>query len=70
MAVTKIWPVRDSLQRVLDYAATPQKTALAGDGLARALHYAGNDAKTTLTESAKLCGSFTFRALRLPEKCC
>ena len=48
MAVTKIWPVRDSLQRVLDYAATPQKTALAGDGLARALHYAGNDAKTRL----------------------
>ena len=48
MAVTKIWPVRDSLQRVLDYAANPQKTALAGDGLARALHYAGNDAKTRL----------------------
>ena len=46
MAVTKIWAVRDSLQRVLDYAANPQKTALAGDGLAQALHYAGNDAKT------------------------
>ena len=44
MAVTKIWAVRDSLQRVLDYAANPQKTALAGDGLAPALHYAGNDA--------------------------
>ena len=48
MAVTKIWAVRDSLQRVLDYAANPQKTALAGDGLAPALHYAGNDAKTRL----------------------
>ena len=26
MAVTKIWTIKDSLQRVLDYAANPDKT--------------------------------------------
>ena len=26
MAVTKIWAIKDSLQRVLDYAANPNKT--------------------------------------------
>lgn len=61
MAVTKIWAVRDSLQRVLDYAANPQKTALAGDGLAQALHYAGNNAKTSLPESAKLVSGIHCR---------
>ena len=34
MAVTKIWAIKDSLQRVLDYAANPDKTEY--DALARA----------------------------------
>ena len=52
MAVTKIWAIKDSLQRVLDYAANPDKTEY--DALAQALHYAENDAKTKLNESAQL----------------
>ncbi len=52
MATTKIWPVRDSLRRVVDYAANPDKTEYSG--LAQALHYAENDAKTTLRETAQL----------------
>ena len=50
MAVTKIWAIKDSLQRVLDYAANPDKTEY--DALAKTLHYAENDAKTKLNESA------------------
>ena len=52
MAVTKIWAIKDSLQRVLDYAANPDKTEY--DALAQTLHYAENDAKTKLNESAQL----------------
>ena len=52
LATTKIWPVRDSLRRVVDYAANPDKTEYSG--LAQALHYAENDAKTTLHETAQL----------------
>ena len=52
MAVTKIWTIKDSLQRVLDYAAKPDKTEY--DALAQTLHYAENDAKTKLNESAQL----------------
>ena len=52
MAVTKIWAIKDSLQRVLDYAANPDQTEY--DALAQTLHYAENDAKTKLNESAKL----------------
>ena len=52
MAVTKIWAIKDSLQRVLDYAANPDKTEY--DALAQTLHYAENDAKTKLSESAQL----------------
>ena len=48
MAVTKIWTIKDSLQRVLDYAANPDKTEY--DALAQTLHYAENDAKTKLNE--------------------
>ena len=40
MAVTKIWAIKDSLQRVLDYAANPDKTEY--DALAQTLHYAEN----------------------------
>lgn len=52
LATTKIWPVRDSLRRVVDYAANPDKTEYSG--LAQALHYAENDSKTTLQETAQL----------------
>lgn len=52
MAVTKIWTIKDSLQRVLDYAANPDKTEY--DALAKTLHYAENDAKTQLDEQARL----------------
>ena len=52
MAVTKIWTIKDSLQRVLDYAANPDKTEY--DALAQTLHYAENGAKTKLNESAQL----------------
>ena len=48
MAVTKIWVIKDSLQRVLDYAANPDKTEY--DALAQTLHYAENDAKTKLND--------------------
>ena len=60
MAVTKIWAIKDSLQRVLDYAANPDKTEY--DALAQTLHYAENDAKTKLNESAQLVTGIHCRA--------
>ena len=60
MAVTKIWTIKDSLQRVLDYAANPDKTEY--DALAQTLHYAENDAKTKLNESAQLVTAIHCRA--------
>ena len=60
MAVTKIWTIKDSLQRVLDYAANPDKTEY--DALAQTLHYAENDAKTKLNESAQLVTGIYCRA--------
>ena len=59
LATTKIWPVRDSLHRVVDYAANPDKTEYSG--LAQALHYAENDAKTTLQETAQLVSGIHCR---------
>ena len=38
IATTKIWAVKDSLKRVVDYASYPEKTEYSG--LANALHYA------------------------------
>jgi len=46
MATTKIWPVRDSLKRLVDYAGNPEKTEYSD--LRQALHYAGNREKTEL----------------------
>ena len=60
MAATKIWAIKDSLQRVLDYAANPDKTEY--DALAQTLHYAENDAKTKLNESAQLVTGIHCRA--------
>ncbi len=44
MAVTKIWPVKDSLARVVDYAQNPDKTIYSD--LRKVLHYAANEEKT------------------------
>ena len=44
MAVTKIWPVKDSLARGGDYAQNPDKTIYSD--LQNVLHYAANEEKT------------------------
>ncbi len=44
MATTKIWPVKDSLARVVDYAQNPDKTVYSD--LQKVLHYATNEEKT------------------------
>ena len=44
MATTKIWPVRDSLKRLVDYASNPEKTT--DDDLAAVIKYAMNGDKT------------------------
>lgn len=48
MATTKIWAIKDSLSRVLDYAANPKKTVYSD--LRKALHYAGNKSKVVIGE--------------------
>ncbi len=45
MATTKIWPVKDSLKRVVDYASNPEKTA--ADDLEAVINYAMNGEKTS-----------------------
>ena len=44
MATTKIWPAKDSLARVVDYAQNPEKTTYLD--LRNVLHYAANEEKT------------------------
>ena len=44
MATTKIWPAKDSLARVVDYAHNPEKTTYLV--LRNGLHYAANEEKT------------------------
>ncbi len=44
MAVTKIWPIKDSLARVVDYTRNPEKTIYSD--LRSVLHYAENEEKT------------------------
>ena len=56
MATTKIWPVRDSLKRVVDYASNPEKTS--EDDLASVIRYAMNGDKTiadTTEKTEKAC---------------
>ena len=48
MATTKIWPVRDSLKRVTDYAANPGKTEYAD--LKNVISYAAGNSKTVSSE--------------------
>lgn len=52
MATTKIWPVRDSLKRLVDYAGNPEKTEYRD--LRQALHYAENGEKT-VSEDERFC---------------
>ena len=51
MATTKIWAVKDSIARVIDYASNPEKTEL--DDLAKAIHYAADGQKTKLPRERK-----------------
>ena len=44
MATTKIWAVKDNLERTVNYAANPEKTV--DSDLKKALQYAGEGAKT------------------------
>ena len=44
MAVTKIWPIKDSIQRVVEYAKNAEKTEYAD--IQAVLHYAENGEKT------------------------
>lgn len=44
MATTKIWAVKDNLERTVNYAANPKKTV--DSDLKKAIHYAGDEAKT------------------------
>lgn len=48
MAVTKIWQVKDSIGRVVDYARNPEKTEL--NDIQKVLHYAENSDKTAVTD--------------------
>lgn len=48
MAVTKIWAVTDSINRVLSYAANPDKTIYSD--ICKALHYASDERKTVIGE--------------------
>ena len=45
MATTKIWPVKGSLKRVVDYVSNPEKTA--ADDLEAVINYAMNGDKTS-----------------------
>ena len=54
MAVTKIWAIKDSLSRVVDYAANPNKTIYSD--LKNAIHYAENGEKTISEEACFVTG--------------
>lgn len=49
MATTKIWPIKDSLSRVVEYARNPEKTDLHA-----VLHYAADGIKTYAAEEHSL----------------
>ena len=54
MAVTKIWAIKDSLSRVVDYAANPNKTIYSD--LKNVIHYAENGEKTISEEACYVTG--------------
>lgn len=52
MATTKIWPIKDTIKRVLDYAGNPEKTEW--NDLAQTLHYAEDGQKTEWFQDEKV----------------
>ena len=52
MAVTSIWPVYDSIKRVIHYACNPDKTEYSD--LAQVFHYAENNEKTAYNGEEKV----------------
>lgn len=50
MVVTKIWAIKDSLSRVVDYADNPNKTIYSD--LKNAIHYAENGKKQSVKKRA------------------
>ena len=55
MAVTRIWPVKNNIHQVIDYASNKSKTDLSKySDLIDALHYAGDKDKTNLENEQKL----------------
>jgi len=58
LAVTKIWTIKDSLQRVLDYAANPDKPLEAAAAAVCAMGLAGEAAHSRLS---RLDGNATYR---------
>lgn len=53
MATTKIWSVKDSLKRVVDYASNPEKTT--EDDLEAVIKYAMNGEKTASADEKACC---------------
>lgn len=51
MATTSIWAIKDSINRLIEYARNPDKTELKG--LAQAIHYAADGKKTEWFEDEK-----------------
>ena len=52
MATTKIWRIKDSVKRVIEYARNPDKTEY--NDLARELHYIADGKKTEWVEDEKV----------------
>ena len=52
MATTKIWAIKDSLKRVINYAENPEKTIFSS--LEQVLKYAENENKTNLETDEKM----------------
>ena len=52
MATTKIWRIKDSVKRVIEYARNPDKTEF--NDLARELHYIADGKKTEWVEDEKV----------------
>ena len=53
MATTKIWPIKDNLKRVVDYARNPEKTGY--DDLKKTLHYAAQALVVMPKQLTKKC---------------
>ena len=64
MATTKIWPIHDSLKRVLDYAENPDKTGYLG--LRQVLEYAEDADKTGEDNELETCYHITGINCRVP----